>query len=77
VTVQLCTPTPSIVHTRALQEDASLREQVSLHGPQNWSHVAKALKGRNGKSCRLRCAQPAPCYIITARTHWCGDSGVW
>ncbi|KAI8468792.1 MAG: Homeodomain-like protein, partial [Monoraphidium minutum] len=35
-------------------EDEILRQQVAQHGPQNWSHIAQALEGRNGKSCRLR-----------------------
>jgi myb proto-oncogene protein len=37
-----------------LQEDEKLRELVAKHGAQNWSAIAKALPGRNGKSCRLR-----------------------
>ncbi|WIA16713.1 hypothetical protein OEZ85_013368 [Tetradesmus obliquus] len=36
------------------QEDEKLRELVAKHGAQNWSAIAKALPGRNGKSCRLR-----------------------
>lgn len=36
------------------QEDDKLRELVNKHGAQNWSLIAKALPGRNGKSCRLR-----------------------
>jgi hypothetical protein len=40
----------------APQEDEVLRQQVGEHGAQNWSHIAEALEGRNGKSCRLRCA---------------------
>jgi hypothetical protein len=29
-----------------------LRDLVAKHGAQNWSVIAKALPGRNGKSCR-------------------------
>ncbi|KAM7520719.1 hypothetical protein LguiB_019681 [Lonicera macranthoides] len=35
-------------------EDSKLRELVSLYGPQNWNLIAEKLKGRSGKSCRLR-----------------------
>lgn len=35
-----------------MQEDEKLRELVAKHGAQNWSVIAKALPGRNGKSCR-------------------------
>ncbi|KAL6867439.1 hypothetical protein ACP4OV_015463 [Aristida adscensionis] len=35
-------------------EDAVLREQVRLHGAQNWVTIAAELPGRNAKSCRLR-----------------------
>ncbi|CAD6247660.1 unnamed protein product [Miscanthus lutarioriparius] len=39
------------------EEDAVLREQVRLHGPQNWAAISEALAGRNPKSCRLRWCQ--------------------
>ncbi|WVZ56138.1 hypothetical protein U9M48_006712 [Paspalum notatum var. saurae] len=39
------------------EEDAVLREQVRLHGPQNWASISEALPGRNHKSCRLRWCQ--------------------
>ncbi|KAJ7567013.1 hypothetical protein O6H91_02G128500 [Diphasiastrum complanatum] len=35
-------------------EDEKLRELVALHGPQNWNLISERLKGRSGKSCRLR-----------------------
>ncbi|KAK4779930.1 hypothetical protein SAY87_016036 [Trapa incisa] len=35
-------------------EDTKLKELVALHGPQNWNLIAEKLKGRSGKSCRLR-----------------------
>ncbi|KAL6596014.1 hypothetical protein ACP70R_047378 [Stipagrostis hirtigluma subsp. patula] len=42
-------------------EDAVLREQVRLHGAQNWVSISAALPGRNAKSCRLRwCQHLAP-----------------
>lgn len=64
-------PAPS--YLAPLQEDDKLRELVAKHGAQNWSVIAKALPGRNGKSCRcggtthtqphgLRCC-------LAARTH--------
>ncbi|XP_057718895.1 transcription factor MYB54-like [Arachis stenosperma] len=35
-------------------EDAQLKALVSQYGPQNWNLIAEHLKGRSGKSCRLR-----------------------
>ncbi|RWR72934.1 transcription factor MYB44-like protein [Cinnamomum micranthum f. kanehirae] len=35
-------------------EDEKLRQLVEQHGPQNWNSIAEKLKGRSGKSCRLR-----------------------
>ncbi|CAL9045789.1 unnamed protein product [Musa banksii] len=35
-------------------EDSKLRRLVELYGPQNWKLIAENLKGRSGKSCRLR-----------------------
>lgn len=35
-------------------EDASLKDLVAHYGPQNWNLIAEKLKGRSGKSCRLR-----------------------
>ncbi|KAL2344201.1 hypothetical protein Fmac_005486 [Flemingia macrophylla] len=35
-------------------EDEKLRELVKLHGPHNWNAIAEKLRGRSGKSCRLR-----------------------
>ncbi|KAI3907683.1 hypothetical protein MKW98_016327 [Papaver atlanticum] len=35
-------------------EDSKLKELVALYGPQNWNLIAEKLKGRSGKSCRLR-----------------------
>jgi len=36
------------------QEDEELKRLVADHGPQKWSVVAERIKGRSGKSCRLR-----------------------
>ena len=36
------------------QEDETLRQLVSKHGPRNWSLMARGIPGRTGKSCRLR-----------------------
>ncbi|KAG6527687.1 transcription factor MYB56-like [Zingiber officinale] len=35
-------------------EDEKLRQLVEKFGPQNWNSIAEKLKGRSGKSCRLR-----------------------
>ncbi|KZV23168.1 Myb domain protein 52 [Dorcoceras hygrometricum] len=35
-------------------EDDQLRQLVLQYGPQNWNSIAEKLKGRSGKSCRLR-----------------------
>ncbi|KAI4325576.1 hypothetical protein MLD38_030961 [Melastoma candidum] len=35
-------------------EDLKLKELVAKFGPQNWNLIAESLKGRSGKSCRLR-----------------------
>ncbi|KAK4490170.1 hypothetical protein RD792_000827 [Penstemon davidsonii] len=35
-------------------EDEKLRQLVEKYGPQNWNSIAENLKGRSGKSCRLR-----------------------
>ncbi|KAH0908465.1 hypothetical protein HID58_031786 [Brassica napus] len=37
-----------------VSEDSQLTELVSVHGPQNWNHIAEKMQGRTGKSCRLR-----------------------
>ncbi|CAI5523458.1 unnamed protein product [Closterium sp. Naga37s-1] len=43
------------------EEDDKLRELISKYGPRNWSLIAQGLKGRSGKSCRLRwCNQLNP-----------------
>jgi hypothetical protein len=36
------------------EEDSLLRQNVALHGLQNWSLVAASIPGRNGKQCRER-----------------------
>ncbi|KAH0460247.1 hypothetical protein IEQ34_010910 [Dendrobium chrysotoxum] len=36
------------------EEDEKLKELVTWHGPHNWNAIAEKLKGRSGKSCRLR-----------------------
>ncbi|MED6157535.1 hypothetical protein PIB30_023919 [Stylosanthes scabra] len=35
-------------------EDEKLRELVERYGPHNWNAIADKLRGRSGKSCRLR-----------------------
>ncbi|KAF8718520.1 hypothetical protein HU200_025294 [Digitaria exilis] len=56
-------PPPVVVRKSAWtkEEDDALREQVRVHGPQNWAAISAALPGRNPKSCRLRwCQHLAP-----------------
>jgi myb proto-oncogene protein len=44
------------------QEDTVLRELIAKHGARNWSVIANGIRGRSGKSCRLRwCNQLNPC----------------
>ena len=43
------------------EEDEVLKKLIEQHGPRNWSVIAQGLKGRSGKSCRLRwCNQLNP-----------------
>ncbi|BDA43947.1 probable transcription factor MYB44 at N-terminal half [Coccomyxa sp. Obi] len=43
------------------EEDDALRQLVLMHGPKNWSLIASGIRGRSGKSCRLRwCNQLDP-----------------
>ncbi|KAL0323088.1 UNVERIFIED_CONTAM: Transcription factor [Sesamum angustifolium] len=43
------------------EEDKILTRLVDRHGPRNWSLISKYIKGRSGKSCRLRwCNQLSP-----------------
>ena len=45
-----------------LQEDMLLRQLIAKHGARNWSVIANGIRGRSGKSCRLRwCNQLNPC----------------
>jgi len=44
-----------------MQEDDLLRSLIMEYGPKNWSVIANGIKGRSGKSCRLRwCNQLNP-----------------
>ena len=46
----------------AAQEDTLLRQLIAKHGARNWSVIAHGVRGRSGKSCRLRwCNQLNPC----------------
>lgn len=36
------------------EEDALLTKLIGIYGTKNWSVVAAGIKGRSGKSCRLR-----------------------
>ncbi|CAK7347598.1 unnamed protein product [Dovyalis caffra] len=43
------------------EEDKILTTLVERHGPRNWSLISRYIKGRSGKSCRLRwCNQLSP-----------------
>ncbi|KAJ4837690.1 hypothetical protein Tsubulata_050189 [Turnera subulata] len=43
------------------EEDRILTTLVERHGPRNWSLISRYIKGRSGKSCRLRwCNQLSP-----------------
>ncbi|KAK1427375.1 hypothetical protein QVD17_16058 [Tagetes erecta] len=43
------------------EEDRILTRLVDTYGPRNWSLISKYIKGRSGKSCRLRwCNQLSP-----------------
>ncbi|XP_010526144.1 PREDICTED: transcriptional activator Myb-like [Tarenaya hassleriana] len=43
------------------EEDRILTRLVEKYGPRNWSLIGKHIKGRSGKSCRLRwCNQLSP-----------------
>lgn len=43
------------------EEDRVLTRLVETHGPKNWSMISRHIKGRSGKSCRLRwCNQLCP-----------------
>lgn len=43
------------------EEDKILTKLVEKYGPRNWSLISKYIKGRSGKSCRLRwCNQLSP-----------------
>lgn len=39
-----------------MQEDDLLKNLIAIYGPRNWSIIASGIKGRSGKSCRLRYA---------------------
>ncbi|KAE9586791.1 hypothetical protein Lal_00004349 [Lupinus albus] len=43
------------------EEDRILTQLVERYGPRNWSLISRYIKGRSGKSCRLRwCNQLSP-----------------
>ncbi|KAK8472980.1 hypothetical protein PHAVU_001G019200 [Phaseolus vulgaris] len=44
-----------------VEEDRVLTGLVEAHGPRNWALISRHVKGRSGKSCRLRwCNQLSP-----------------
>ncbi|GER40889.1 myb domain protein 73 [Striga asiatica] len=45
----------------SVKEDRILTRLVERYGPRNWSLISKYIRGRSGKSCRLRwCNQLSP-----------------
>lgn len=36
-----------------VSEDSQLAELVSVHGPQNWNHIAEKMQGRTGKKTSI------------------------
>ena len=38
-----------------VSEDSQLTELVSVHGPQNWNHIAEKMQGRTGKNQSFLC----------------------
>lgn len=55
----------------AEQEDDLLRHLIGEYGAKNWSIIANGIKGRSGKSCRLRyaagCCETAASCPATGR----------
>lgn len=49
------------------QEDELLRQLILEYGPKNWSIIANGIRGRSGKSCRLRCAGGSGCSCGSVR----------
>lgn len=47
------------------QEDEQLTKLIQHYGTRNWSIIAAGIKGRSGKSCRLRCV----CSSSALRRH--------
>ena len=44
---------------------------LQMHGPKNWSLIAGGIRGRSGKSCRLRwCNQLDPGVIKEPFSEW-------
>lgn len=53
------------------QEDDLLRSLIQEHGPKNWSLIASGIRGRSGKSCRLRwCNQLDPSVRKEPFSQW-------
>ena len=48
------------------------------HGARNWSVIAHGIRGRSGKSCRLRCVSLGGCAspwcgLADCSTRWCNQ----
>lgn len=60
------------IHVKfSLQEDELLKKLIREYGAKNWSVIASGIKGRSGKSCRLRwCNQLNPEVKRTQFSQW-------
>ncbi len=52
-----------------VQEDRLLTKLIKLYGTRNWSLIANGIKGRSGKSCRLRYAATHGALKTSMPTH--------
>jgi myb proto-oncogene protein len=53
------------------EEDDALKTAIRVYGARNWSLIAGGIKGRSGKSCRLRwCNQLNPQVIKEPFSEW-------
>lgn len=62
------------------QEDDLLRQLIKEYGPKNWSIIANGIKGRSGKSCRLRCdagVEPPYSHLPAAASVASAPSRCW
>ncbi|KAI4336943.1 hypothetical protein L6164_015412 [Bauhinia variegata] len=61
LTARNCNKAERIKGPWSAEEDRILTRLVERYGPRNWSLISRYIKGRSGKSCRLRwCNQLSP-----------------